>query len=151
MGIFSRKATVQQNVTPTDLEHCLRDHVDVGAYRWLPNSIPVKLAGPTFYQTELTTVASRYGLKSGRLAPCELVREPTNPHDKNAIAAKVDGLVIGHVPRADGSYFHRLFDFVGDENTRLVGQCTFVGWTTPEGQTLTLADCEIQVSGEVAP
>ncbi|MDI1290333.1 MAG: HIRAN domain-containing protein, partial [bacterium] len=43
----------------------------------------------------------------------ELVREPHNPHDRNAIRVDADGLTIGHIPGEDARKLAKVFDGFG--------------------------------------
>lgn len=42
--------------------------------------------------------------------PAQFVREPGNPHDRNAVAVHVRGQMIGYVPRADAAILAPLLD-----------------------------------------
>ncbi len=143
MRLFGSKRSDSQpnQVLHSQLDQCLKNQTDVGIYKWLPDFVLLRPAGAIFHQPAL-----KRAMKVRRpLVPCELLREPTNKRDPRAIAVLVDHLVIGYVPAKELEWWHRLFAHVGGENTRLVGDCTFMKWTTPEGEALILADCQIRV------
>lgn len=47
---------------------------------------------------------------TARLGPAALVREPDNPHDRNAVAIYVDGRIIGHFNRGMAPGLSKLLD-----------------------------------------
>jgi len=61
-----------------------------------------EVAGESYHSEALQRVLGSVG-EQGRELICvaELVPEPTNPHDKNAVQVQIDGRLVGHLPRAD--------------------------------------------------
>ena len=58
-----------------------------------------------------------------RTATCELVPEPTNPHDPNAIAVLLHGQMAGYLPRADAANVVDLISGLSELGVdRIVGQ-----------------------------
>ncbi len=58
------------------------------------------MAGESYYQPALIKVSrcpasGEHGYECG----AELVLDPDNPHDKNAVRVEVDGELVGHLPR----------------------------------------------------
>jgi hypothetical protein len=55
--------------------------------------------------TKLTGVTIGDGQKNinefskGKMGACDLVREPQNPHDPNAIRVETDGHYLGYIPK----------------------------------------------------
>jgi len=64
------------------------------------------IVGSGYYEGALTRVGA---LKSGERVL--LQREPTNPHDKNAVAVfSEDGVKLGHVPRTEAPTVAKAID-----------------------------------------
>ena len=101
-----------------DIIKCLETRSDVGYYKWLPDTHSFPVSGVTLRQDVLVPMFKRQGSKT---LACELVREPTNKHDKRAIAVYVAEQKIGYCLEQELDYWHRLFDRVGGASTRLVG------------------------------
>jgi HIRAN domain len=51
------------------------------------------------------------GIKAG--TPVQLVREPANPADRNAVAVYVDGKPVGYIPKKDNAELARKIDASG--------------------------------------
>jgi len=65
----------------------------------LPKQFVSKVVGVTFcdgYPDNIYSLAQDVALSQ---ASCQLVRDPQNKHDPNAICVNVNGLLIGHLPR----------------------------------------------------
>ncbi len=65
----------------------------------LPNQFVTKVVGVSFsndYPNNIYALAKDIVING---APCELVREPENIHDKNAIRVDANNTTIGHLPR----------------------------------------------------
>ncbi len=65
----------------------------------LPTQFVSKVVGVTFcdgYPDNIYSLAEDVALSQ---ASCQLVRDPHNKHDPNAICVSVNGLSIGHLPR----------------------------------------------------
>lgn len=58
----------------------------------------VKVRGTTYYDGH------------ARLGPVELVREPNNPYDPNAVAIHVDGVMLGHFNKGMARSLSKLLD-----------------------------------------
>ncbi len=127
-----------------DLEKCLKIEADVGDYKWLPEYTWAEIVGETFYQKELINLFKKY---KRNYAPCEVVREPDNKMDSRAIAFFCDGKKFGHIPTGELDWWHRLFNQVGGEKTRLVGTVSFHPF---EEKNLVMAKPKIQVIRKLA-
>ncbi len=71
---------------------------------WREGSFPMNAVGESHYQAVLEKICgghSRYGHEYETEA--DLVREPTNPYDANAIAVMIRGSIIGYLPRDQAS------------------------------------------------
>src|SRR5665811_2274272 len=55
----------------------------------------LEVRGESYHQDELRFIVENIG----REVPAILVPEPQNPHDSNAVAVWVAGLLVGHLPR----------------------------------------------------
>ena len=65
----------------------------------MPTQFVTKVVGVTFsedYPTNIYSLAKEIAIQHPL---CELVREPDNEHDANAIRIDVRGKTIGHLPR----------------------------------------------------
>jgi len=70
------------------------------------NPINIRLAGVTFQDAQKNI--KRFG-KSGH-APYELVREPGNINDPNAVRVEFSGNFIGYLPRMEAAVIAPLMD-----------------------------------------
>ena len=67
------------------------------------------VAGEGYRQAELRSVAGMVsGVRTIEYVTAQLVPEPTNPHDRNAIKVLVGGAHVGYVPAYSTSQFHRV-------------------------------------------
>lgn len=65
----------------------------------MPEQFLTRVVGITFsdgYPNNVFALAKDAALMA---SPCQLVREPDNQHDNNAIRVVVNGSSIGHIPR----------------------------------------------------
>jgi hypothetical protein len=72
----------------------------------------IDIVGESHYQDTLEHVGGRrsaFGVQN-QLITVELVREPTNPYDPNAVKIQADGHHLGYLPREDAPRFHALID-----------------------------------------
>jgi hypothetical protein len=69
----------------------------------------IDIAGESHYQDALERVGgggrNAFGVRN-QLITVELVREPTNPYDPNAVKIQADGHHLGYLPREDAPRFH---------------------------------------------
>jgi hypothetical protein len=68
----------------------------------------IDIAGESHYQDALEQVGggrSAFGVRN-QLITVELVREPANLHDPNAVKIQADGHHLGYLPREDAPRFH---------------------------------------------
>jgi NAD-dependent DNA ligase len=67
---------------------------------WREGSFPMNAVGESHYQDVLEKICgghSRYGHEFE--VDADLLRQPTNPHDANAVAVKIRGNIVGHLSR----------------------------------------------------
>ena len=72
----------------------------------------VNAAGESHYQDALEAVAggrTAFGVCIP-LITAELVREPANPYDPNAVRVEADGRLLGYVAKEDAARFHAVID-----------------------------------------
>jgi hypothetical protein len=67
----------------------------------IEGSIHVEVVGESFYQDALLAAVGGQRDEQGWNFDCvaELVAEPTNPYDPNAVAVMIDGRQVGHLSR----------------------------------------------------
>lgn len=141
MGLFgSGNKRVNTN---DELQECISTQQDVGVYKWLPEYTWASITGASHYQPALKSLLKKYGTRAANVC---LAREPENKFDSKAIAFYCDGQVIGHMEKMELDWWHKLFNFVGDENTKLVGMTTFTFW---DNGGLVLAKPKIQVIRDI--
>lgn len=94
----------------------------------------VEIVGEASYQGELAELAgpkTENGVNVYKTAA--LVPEPSNRHDKNAVAVKIDGLTVGYLSRDQVPGFHKAIASVGFGSASLVGFRARIhgGWKRP--------------------
>ena len=96
----------------------------------------VDATGESHYQDALESVGGGrtcFGVHSP-LITAELVREPTNPYDPNAVRVEADGRPLGYMPKEDAHRFHAVLDKLAGQDrpatcrARLTG-----GWDRGHG------------------
>jgi HIRAN domain len=72
----------------------------------------IDIAGESYYQDALEQVGGGRGAfgVQNQLITVELVREPTNSHDPNAVKIQADGHQLGYLPREEAPRFHAVID-----------------------------------------
>ena len=103
--------------------------------------LAVDAAGESHYQDTLESIAGGrncFGVHTP-LITAELVREPTNPYDPNAVRIEADGRPLGYVPKEDAPRFHDVIDKLAGQGrpatcrARLTG-----GWDRGHGDRGTI-------------
>jgi hypothetical protein len=99
----------------------------------------INVVGEASYQTELIKVSGT-PRRNGRLASftksADLVPEPNNPHDRNAVSVRIDGVTVGYLSRADAVQFHVVMEQLGHRDAGLSGLRAFVAGGDFYGVTL---------------
>jgi hypothetical protein len=94
----------------------------------------VEIVGEIYHERELAQVA---GPKTPNgvsvLVDARLVPEPTNRHDRNAVAAVINGLTVGYLSREQAVNYHRAMMKRGFGGAPLVGFQARIrgGWLRP--------------------
>lgn len=77
----------------------------------------LQVVGESFYQRELNSV-----LRRGNMSPSvDLFPEPKNPHDTNAVAVLLEGMIIGHLARPNAATFRREMATLGYSSRTITG------------------------------
>jgi hypothetical protein len=81
----------------------------------------VGVAGESFYFDAISRAANR---RTGEhLMLAEIIREPDNKYDSNAVRVAIDGRTVGHIPREDAPSFHELLGYAASSNKRVFASC----------------------------
>lgn len=107
----SRAASELRKVTPgRRQEHVPPSPNGQASEAWSPRTQQLEVAGEWYRAQNLRTLFTRHAKVSDNgteiRLPAVLVPDPTNPHDKNAVAVFVDGLHVGYMERAHASTHH---------------------------------------------
>jgi hypothetical protein len=93
VGLFTRRGRAQTE----DLPQGRSPHISSGQPVWLPGGIEVQVAGESFHEDAIHAVEERRSPGSPLVAV--LVPDTGNPYDPNAVAAYVNGKLVGFLPR----------------------------------------------------
>jgi hypothetical protein len=79
------------------------------------NAFRVEVVGESHYQDNLETICGpRKPEGEDLVVDAELVPEPGNPHDKNAIQVQIHGLTVGYLRRSDAvAYYEQMVPRIG--------------------------------------
>jgi hypothetical protein len=133
MGFFSwllgsrerRKPSPTASPSPTHHRKLARTRV-----KWREGSFPMEAVGESNYQIALQRICgghSRYGHELE--VDAEIVREPQNPYDKNAVAVKINNLTVGYLPREQAARVSLQMTEDGIEKS-ICGAKIVGGWRT---------------------
>jgi hypothetical protein len=96
----------------------------------------VDAAGESHYQDALEHIAGGrtcFGVQTP-LITAELVREPTNPYDPNAVRIEADGRQLAYVPKEDAPRFHTVIDKLAGQERRATCRARLTGgWDRGRG------------------
>ncbi|SEP71428.1 HIRAN domain-containing protein [Devosia sp. YR412] len=97
-------------------------------------SFDFDIVGEASYQEALDTIAGGKTKKGHEIEVlATLVREPSNPHDGNAIAVIIEGRKVGYVARAEAKAISKMIDSCGysqfTADAMIVG-----GWVDRKGE-----------------
>lgn len=86
-----------------------------------------QVAGESYYEDALRAVLGPE-VTSGieRMTLARLVPEPSNAHDRNAVAVQIDGQTVGYLPREDAARFQPMLSELGARG--LVAETTCRVW-----------------------
>lgn len=67
---------------------------------WREGSFPMEVVGESAFQDALVAISGGHN-RYGHYLPCEaeIMREPSNPHDPNAVAVLIEGRKVGYLAR----------------------------------------------------
>jgi hypothetical protein len=84
---------------------------------WTPPTLAVdkyqEVVGESFYQPAIKAAKESYG----RAQIAQLVREPRNKHDRNAVAVRLAGSTVGHIPANEAVEWHHVLSQQGGTAT----------------------------------
>jgi hypothetical protein len=81
----------------------------------------VGLAGESHYFEAISSAANRQSGEHVTIA--EIIREPDNKFDANAVRVEINGRTVGYIPREEAPAFHPLLDFGKSVNKRIFASC----------------------------
>jgi hypothetical protein len=87
MGLWGRSRSRQRSPVPS---------VANSQPFWSPGPVPVTVVGESYYAAAVSR-AQQFAASGAEMVG-ELVPEPSNPHDRNAVAVLVLGDIVGHLP-----------------------------------------------------
>jgi len=89
----------------------------VDPHWWTTPSLAVdkyqEVVGESFYQPAIKAAQESYG----RAQIAQLVREPKNKHDRNAVAVRLAGSTVGHIPAGEAVGWHHVLSQQGGTAT----------------------------------
>jgi alkylated DNA nucleotide flippase Atl1 len=89
----------------------------VDPHWWTPPTLAVdkyqEVVGESFYQPAIKAAQESYG----RAQIAQLVREPRNKHDRNAVAVRLAGSTVGHIPANEALGWHHVLGQQGGTAT----------------------------------
>lgn len=77
--------------------------------------IEYAIVGESNYQNELMEICGGdLKSKERKIVEAIIFPEPENPYDNNAVAIKISGKIVGHIPKEDARWFHELLKDASD-------------------------------------
>lgn len=131
IGVLDQEGTPAPS--PTRIPPELEDHrtpTPEGGFDLAPGAGGVKAVGESNYRGTLVQVTGgqrREGVKMYLTAT--LVREPRNRYDPNAVSVRIEGKVVGYLPRAKAAAYRPVLDRI--EASGRVAYCSaqaYGGW-----------------------
>jgi hypothetical protein len=110
-------------------------------------SYSVGLAGESNYFEAISMAANR---RSGEhLAIAEIIREPDNKFDTNAVRVEIDGRTVGYIPREEAPSFHALLSYGASLNKRVFVSCRV--WVSDEDDSYGSVSLDIDDPNSALP
>lgn len=108
----------------------------------------MRVVGESFYQAALIQV-SRCPSRGEHGYECsaELVLDPKNPHDKNAVRVEVDGHLVGHLPKGSAKRYNKRLRALAAEGKRVI--CMAYIGRAAEGNTNLGISLRVPYDGEM--
>ena len=94
-----------------------------GTYLLIESSgnFSTSIAGESHYFDAISSATNR---RTGEhLMLAEIIREPENKFDSNAVRVDIDGQTVGHIPREDAPSFHALLGYAKSIEKRVFASC----------------------------
>lgn len=97
---------------------------------WRESSFPMEVVGESGFQDDLVAISGGHN-RYGHYLPCEaeIMREPSNPHDPNAVVVLIDGRKVGYLQRGQAARVSAQMVSDGVQAVRCGAQITG-GWRT---------------------
>lgn len=92
----------------------------------------IDVVGESYRQPALAALMDRWRTRPGQaqvMAIAELRREPTNPHDTNAIVVLIDGMLVGYLSRWEAEEYQQLLRRMERDHKRAFLEATMIGGT----------------------
>ena len=106
---------------------------------WLPGGVEVQVAGESFHADAIRS--AQLGTPRGATLVAELVPEPDNRHDPNAVAVYVQHMLVGHLPATVASRVqHALQTFADPHGGRRVSCPALIAFRDVGPQVVLLLD-----------
>ncbi len=94
------------------------------------------ISGESYTQDALRTIAQGSDCEGTlvQTVTAQLVPEPENPHDKNAIRVDVGGMKVGYVPKTGAAPWRKRVKSIGSPNGPILCRAQLSGgWQRPDG------------------
>jgi hypothetical protein len=136
MGIFDK---LRRN--PTTAADVVISRVAPSTWMQAPTLAPggrVDVVGEATYQSALERIAGGKTPEGGQRKrfTAQLVREPTNKWDRNAVRCDIGGQPVGYLSRDEASAFHAVIDGLTSEGTPATCRASLSGgWDRGGGDT----------------
>jgi hypothetical protein len=85
------------------------------------------VVGESFHHRELVTLVKALADGDMPHVAAELVREPTNPHDRRAVKVVIHGLDVGHLAREDAADYQPILKKMESQGRRAFVEAQLVG------------------------
>lgn len=107
-----------------------RRNIPASRVVWRENSFPMEVVGESGFQDALVAISGGHN-RYGHYLPCEaeIMREPSNPHDPNAVVVLIEGRKVGYLAREQAARVSAQMVTDGVQAVRCGAQITG-GWRT---------------------
>lgn len=107
----------------------------------------VSLAGESHYFDAISRATNRRTGEHAMLA--EIIREPDNKFDSNAVRVEISGRTVGYIPREDAPSFHGLLNYGKSINKRVFASCRV--WISDEEESYGSVSLDIDDPNSALP
>lgn len=107
----------------------------------------VSLSGESHYFDAISRATHR---RTGEhLMLAEIIREPENKFDSNAVRAEINGHTVGYIPREEATSFHALLSYGKSLNKRIFASCRI--WVSDEEESYGSVTLDIDDPNSLLP